>query len=236
MVGRGSAHEPPRKATQPSNDFAPYRSSIKRHPLRAPLQVARALNELVSPVLPDQPRGADSIDLTRDGKGEALGQRITVTGRVLDEHARPLPGSLVEVWQANAAGRYDHEADQHDAPLDPHFHGAGLMVTDERGRYRFETIRPGAYPWRNHDNAWRPAHIHFSLFGPNFAARLVTQMYFPGDPLFDLDPIVQSIPDAGARRRLIAVYSRELNIPEYSLGYTWDIVLRGRDETPLAIH
>jgi protocatechuate 3,4-dioxygenase beta subunit len=161
-----------------------------------------------------------------------MGQRIIVAGRVLDEDGRPVRNTLVEVWQANAAGRYRHDSDRHDAPLDPNFTGAGQAVTDDEGRWRFLTIRPGAYPWRNSANAWRPAHIHFSVFGPSFASRTITQMYFPGDPLLATDPVVQSIPDAAARERLIAAYDAGLSEAEYALGYRWDIVLRGRDATP----
>jgi protocatechuate 3,4-dioxygenase beta subunit len=176
---------------------------------------------------------AADADLSRCNGGAALGERIIVTGRVLDEDGRPIPGTLVEIWQANAAGRYAHEVDQHEAPLDLHFCGVGRVLTDEQGVYRFITIKPGAYPWRNHYNAWRPQHIHFSLFGPSFATRLVTQMYFPGDPLLALDPIFNSVPDADARQRLIATFDLAVTVPEYALGYRFDMVLRGRDATPM---
>ena len=183
--------------------------------------------------------GHDSLgphdgDLTRNaaGDGEPLGERIIVTGRLLDERGRALPNSLIEIWQANAAGRYVHTADQHDAPLDPNFLGAGRCVTDEEGRYCFTSIKPGAYPWGNHDNAWRPAHIHFSLFGPSIATRLVTQMYFPGDPLIPLDPICNAVP-AAARDRLIADFSLQTTESGVALGYSFDIVLRGPLETPM---
>jgi protocatechuate 3,4-dioxygenase beta subunit len=171
-------------------------------------------------------------DLTRQHQGEPQGQRIIVTGRVLDEGGRAIRDTLVEVWQANAAGRYAHAVDQHAAPLDPNFTGAGRCITDAEGRYRFVTIRPGAYPWRNHPNAWRPAHIHFSLFGRAFAQRLVTQVYFPDDPLLDLDPMYMSIPDPAARRRLLCHWSLDLTEPEWALAYVWDIVLRGPASTP----
>jgi protocatechuate 3,4-dioxygenase beta subunit len=151
---------------------------------------------------------------------------------VLDEDGRPVRGALVEVWQANASGRYLHKVDNHDAPLDPNFSGAGRMITDEDGRYCFKTIKPGAYPWGNHYNAWRPAHIHFSLFGAGILSRLVTQMYFPGDPLHPLDPIFNSIPDEEARRRMISRLDMDRSEPSYALAYAWDIVLRGRRETP----
>jgi protocatechuate 3,4-dioxygenase beta subunit len=152
---------------------------------------------------------------------------------VLDGDGRPVRNSLIEVWQANAAGRYVHQGDRHPAPLDPNFTGAGRCLTDSEGRYRFVTVKPGAYPWKNHDNAWRPAHIHFSLFGPAFATRLVTQMYFPGDPLFDQDPIFQSVQDPKARQRLVSSFNLETTEPEWALGYRFDIVLRGRDATPM---
>ncbi len=155
-----------------------------------------------------------------------------MTGRVLDEDGRAIPHTMIEIWQANAAGRYAHVEDQHEAPLDPHFAGIGRAITDGRGAYRFMTIKPGAYPWRNHHNAWRPNHIHFSLFGPSFATRLITQMYFPRDPLLALDPIFNSVPDNSARERLIATFDIEVTIPEHALGYRFDFVLRGRAATP----
>jgi len=174
---------------------------------------------------------ADS-DLTRHHESEPQGERIIVAGRLLDEDARPIAGALIEVWQANAAGRYRHSKDNHPAPLDPNFSGAGRAVTDATGAYRFTTIKPGAYPWRNHANAWRPAHIHFSVFGQNFRTRLVTQMYFPGDPLFAQDPMYQSIPDERARQRLVSRFDLALTEPEWALGYAFDIVVRGADATP----
>jgi protocatechuate 3,4-dioxygenase beta subunit len=177
--------------------------------------------------------GPDLTDLTRVGKDEALGQRIIVAGRLLDEDGRAIPASLVEVWQCNAAGRYLHDLDRHDAPIDPNFTGYGRALTNDRGEYRFLTIRPGAYPWRNTSNAWRPAHIHFSLFGNAFATRLITQMYFPGDSLLATDPIFNSVSDENARNRLISDYDADLSEPEYALGYRFDIVLRGRASTPM---
>jgi protocatechuate 3,4-dioxygenase beta subunit len=173
-------------------------------------------------------------DLTRNAvkNGEPIGERIIVTGRVLDEYNRPVRNALIEVWQANACGRYIQKNDQHDAPLDPNFIGAGRVLSDENGEYQFTTIKPGAYPWRNHQNAWRPPHIHFSVFGTNFLSRLVTQMYFPGDPLLALDPIYNSIPDENGRKRLISSYAHDVTQAEWALGYRFDIVLGGSRMTP----
>jgi protocatechuate 3,4-dioxygenase beta subunit len=171
-------------------------------------------------------------DLTKQHKGDPIGERIIVSGRVLDENGTAVPHTLVEIWQANSSGRYPHRVDQHNAPVDPNFSGAGRTLSDAEGRYRFTTIRPGEYPWRNHYNAWRPAHIHFSLFGPAFATRIVTQMYFPGDPLLEYDPMYLCVPDEKARKRLVSVFDWETTVPEFALGYKFDIVLRGRDETP----
>ena len=175
----------------------------------------------------------EDADLTRQHGGEPLGERIVLSGRVTDSDGRPVRNTLVEIWQANAAGRYVDPADEHPAPLDPNFTGAGRCMTDDEGRYRFVTVKPGAYPWRNHANAWRPAHVHFSLFGPALASRLVTQMYFPGDPLIPLDPILGSIPDPRGRALLVSAFDLETTVPEWALGYRWDIVLRGRDATPV---
>ncbi|MBO3751640.1 protocatechuate 3,4-dioxygenase subunit beta [Streptosporangiaceae bacterium NEAU-GS5] len=212
-------------------DFAPYRSSILRHP-KQPLVVAGDPEavELTGPVFGVTDVTALDSDLTRQHVGEPMGERITVTGRVLDRAGRPVRGQLVEVWQANAAGRYAHQRDDHPAPLDPNFTGVGRCLTDGDGRYAFTTIKPGPYPWRNHVNAWRPAHIHFSLFGTAFTQRLVTQMYFPGDPLFPYDPIFNSVPDEQARQRMVAAYDHDLSVPEWSRGFTWDIVLDGAFE------
>ena len=213
----------------PPLDFADYRSTALRAPSRPLVLLPHRLTEITGPLLGEGRVTAADADLTAGPGGEALGQRIIVTGRVLDSRGNPVPGTLIEVWQANAAGRYAHSADSHPAPLDPNFTGAGRCLTDSEGRYRFLTIRPGAYPWRNHPNAWRPAHIHFSLFGRAFPQRLVTQMYFADDPLFGQDPIFNSIPDPRARQRLIARFDLGLTEPERALGYEWDIVLRGRD-------
>jgi protocatechuate 3,4-dioxygenase beta subunit len=206
-----------------------YRSTRMRSPERPLLPLPEELHALTAPVFGTDSLGELDNDLTRQAGGEPLGERIIVTGRVLDEDGRPIRDALVEVWQANAAGRYRHDVDRHPAPLDPNFTGAGRTLTDGDGAYRFVTIKPGAYPWRNHHNAWRPAHIHFSLFGRSFVQRLVTQMYFPGDPLCALDPIFNSVRDPGAREALVAAFDPETTEPEWALAYRFDIVLR---ETP----
>ena len=215
----------------PFLDFDPYRSSVLRHPTKNPKLVDPETIELASPAFGHRDVAAVESDLTVQHAGEPLGERMTVSGQILDGDGRPVRNQLVEIWQANSSGRYVHQRDQHPAPLDPNFTGAGRVITDDDGVYRFMTIKPGAYPWKNHVNAWRPAHIHFSLFGSAFTQRLVTQMYFPGDPLFALDPIYQSIPDQGARDRLVAAYDHDLSVPEWSLGYRWDIVLTGSRST-----
>ncbi|MGH8012291.1 MAG: protocatechuate 3,4-dioxygenase subunit beta [Candidatus Binataceae bacterium] len=219
----------------PAYDCREYASTHKRAPSRPPVRLEQTLSEITGPHPGAELIGPVAADMSRYGGGEAIGERIIVCGRVLDEDGRPLPDTLVELWQANAAGRYAHAVDQHDAPLDSHFSGVGRVLTNQAGVYRFLTIRPGAYPWRNHKNAWRPRHIHFSLFGPGFATRLVTQMYFPGDPLLALDPILNSVPDAAARERLISVFDMELSQSEYALGYRFDLVLRGSDATPMEV-
>jgi protocatechuate 3,4-dioxygenase, beta subunit len=223
----------PPPGTHPPNDSPGYRSTARRHPTEPLIVIPHTLSELTGPVYPYGKIDAGDNDLTRQHAGEPLGERIIVQGRVLDEEGRPIPHTLVEVWQANAAGRYRHRVDAHPAPLDPNFSGAGRTLTDDQGRYRFLSIKPGAYPWRNHDNAWRPAHIHFSLFGHSFLSRLVTQMYFPGDPLMPYDPVMNSIPDADARQRLVARFDLDVTEPEWALGFTWDIVLRGARATPM---
>jgi protocatechuate 3,4-dioxygenase beta subunit len=216
----------------PASLFAPYGSTVKRAPQKPLVVIPQTLTEITGPVYGHESVTPEQADLTRQHAGEPLGERIIVGGRVLDENRRPVPNALIEIWQANAAGRYVHERDQHPAPLDPNFTGAGRVVSDAEGRYRFVTIKPGAYPWRNHHNAWRPAHIHLSLFGPSFLTRIVTQMYFPGDPLFPYDPIFNGIADEGARQRLISHFDWDRTEPEWALGYRFDIVLRGRDATP----
>ncbi|MFI6924226.1 protocatechuate 3,4-dioxygenase subunit beta [Nonomuraea spiralis] len=220
--------ESDRRAAHPARDYAPYRSTLLRHP-KQPLVALKdpEASELAGPVFGVTDVTALDSDLTRQHLGEPLGERITVTGRVLDREGRPVRRQLVEIWQANSSGRYLHQRDDHPAPLDPNFSGVGRCLTDDDGGYHFTTIKPGPYPWRNHLNAWRPAHIHFSLFGTAFAQRLVTQMYFPGDPLFPYDPILQSVTDESARQRLVSTYEHDLSKPEWSLGYRWDIVLDG---------
>ena len=212
--------------------YPDYGSTRLRAPSEPLVVVAHTLSELTGPVYGESAIGELDADLTRQHAGEPLGERIVVTGRVLGSDGRPLEGQLVEIWQANAAGRYLHEADRHDAPLDPNFSGAGRCLTGDDGSYRFTTIKPGAYPWRNGPNTWRPQHIHFSLFGRAFSERLVTQLYFPGDPLLEHDAIVRSIPDDAARRRLVASLDFDVTVPEWALGYRWDIVVGGRHETP----
>ena len=217
----------------PPYDFPAYRSTALRAPRRPLLLLPSSLSERTGPVFGDDAVSEGDADLTRQHAGEPLGERIIVSGRVHDRDGRPLRRTLIELWQANAAGRYRHAEDRHPAPLDPNFSGAGRCLTDDEGRYRFTTVKPGAYPWKNHDNAWRPAHIHFSLFGRAFTERLVTQMYFPGDPLFDADPILQSVHDPEARARLISSFDWETTTPEWALGFRFDVVLGGPAATPL---
>jgi protocatechuate 3,4-dioxygenase beta subunit len=214
----------------PPYDFPDYRSTALRSPRRPLLLLPRTLSETTGPVFGEDALDEHDADLTRQHHGEPLGERIVVTGRVVDPDGRPLRGALVEIWQANAAGRYLHDGDRHPAPLDPNFDGAGRALTDDDGRYAFTTIKPGAYPWGNHPNAWRPAHIHFSLFGRAFTERLVTQMYFPGDPLLDHDPILQSIRDPKARGLLVSDFDWETTTPEWALGYRFDIVVGATPE------
>jgi protocatechuate 3,4-dioxygenase beta subunit len=213
------------------HDFPPYRSSLLRHPTKNPKLVDPETIELVSPAFGQRDVAAIESDLTLQHTGEPQGERMTVQGRLLDSWGRPLANQLIELWQANAAGRYIHQRDQHPAPLDPNFTGAGRVVTNDNGEYKFTTIKPGAYPWKNHVNAWRPAHIHFSVFGSSFTQRIVTQMYFPGDPLFPLDPIYNTIRRQADRDRLIGQYDHDLTVPEFSMGYRWDIVVDGPDAT-----
>jgi protocatechuate 3,4-dioxygenase beta subunit len=222
---------------QPRKQEAPYlhpayASTVQRSPSQPLVKLPHSLSEITGPRFGHEAVRPGQADLTRGASGEAIGQRIVVSGRVTDGDGRPVPDALIEIWQCNAAGRYHHENDQHDAPLDPNFTGFGQVATDADGRYRFTTIEPGAYPWRNHPNAWRPRHIHLSLFGTSVATRLVTQFYFPGDPLQALDPIFNAVPDRKARERLICSFDLETTVPETALGYRFDIVLRGREATP----
>ena len=210
-----------------------YRSTELRAPKRPLMILPHTLSELTGPAYGHESIGELDHDLTRQHAGEPLGERIIVTGQVTDSAGHPVRSALIEIWQANAAGRYLHEIDQHPAPLDSNFTGAGRCLTDDEGRYRFITVKPGAYPWRNHPNAWRPAHIHLSLFGRAFTNRLVTQMYFPGDPLFELDPIFQSVRDPKARARLICGFDLETTVPEWALAYRFDVVLGGPTQTPM---
>ena len=225
---------PAAPGTQPPYDVPAYLGTRKRHPLQQPVRLDPTLTEANGPRFTPALFPADA-DLSRVDGHSAQGQRIIVAGTVTDEDGRPVPHTMLELWQANAAGRYHHPADQHDAPLDAHFKGSGRVFTDAAGRYRFLSVLPGAYPWPNHKNAWRPNHIHFSLFGPAFATRLITQMYFPGDPLLAYDPIYNGVPDTAARARLVAAFELDLTEPDYALGYRFDIVLRGRGATPMGI-
>jgi protocatechuate 3,4-dioxygenase beta subunit len=232
VVSAQAPDQAPRTVSEPPYLYPAYGSTRLRAPSRPLVHLRQTLTELSGPVFGSERIGPHDADLTGQHGGEPQGQRIVVFGRVLDSDERPVRNSLVEVWQANAAGRYAHEVDDHPAPLDPNFSGIGRCLTDAAGRYRFTTIRPGAYPWRNHPNAWRPAHVHFSLFGTAFVQRLVTQMYFPGDPLLDLDPIFNAIPDPKGRERVMARFDIHETVPEWALAYRFDIVLRGRQATP----
>jgi protocatechuate 3,4-dioxygenase, beta subunit len=216
-----------------AHDYVATRLRAPKEPL---IILPSTLSDTMGPAYGRAPVGELDNDLTRQHEGEPLGERIIVHGRVTDGDGRPVRGSLIEVWQANAAGRYTHHLDRHPAPLDPNFSGAGRCLTDDEGRYRFVTVKPGAYPWKNHHNAWRPAHIHFSLFGEAFRSRLITQMYFPGDPLFWQDPIFNSVRDEKARQRLISSFDLETTVPEWALAYRFDIVLEGRRATPMEDH
>jgi protocatechuate 3,4-dioxygenase, beta subunit len=219
-------------AAHPPLDFPDYGSTALRHPKEPLLVLPQRLTEITGPLYGEDKVGELDHDLTRQYSGEPLGQRIVVHGRVLDGSGRPVPNTLLEIWQANAAGRYRHSVDRTKAPLDPNFAGAGRAVTDAEGNYTFVTVKPGAYPWGNHPNAWRPAHIHLSLFGRAFTQRLVTQMYFPDDPLFPYDPIFNSVSDPAARRRMVSRYDHDHSEPGWALAYRFDIVLRGPEATP----
>jgi protocatechuate 3,4-dioxygenase, beta subunit len=223
----------PEAGVDPPYLYPGYRSTTLRAPSKPLLLLPQTLSELTGPIFGHDAVGELDHDLTEGQAGEPLGERIIVMGRVTDRDGRPVRSALIEIWQANAAGRYVHEVDQHPAPLDPTFTGAGRCLTDDDGRYRFVTVKPGAYPWKNHPNAWRPAHIHLSLFGRAFTNRLVTQMYFPGDPLFAYDPIFQSVRDPRARERLVCAFDLDTTVPEWALAYRFDVVLGGPTETPM---
>jgi len=226
-----TAFRRPDPATQPPYDAPAYGSTHKRHPKQNLVVVPHTLTETSGPRF-DPAHYPPQVDMSQLGGRAAMGERIIVAGRVTDEDGRPLRGAMVEVWQANSSGRYHHPRDQHDAPLDPNFEGRGRLFTDAEGNYSFTSIKPGAYPWRNHANAWRPIHIHFGLHGAGFAQRTITQMYFPGDPLLPLDPVFNCTADEAARNRLVSSFDLDITRPEWALGYRFDIVLRGPAATP----
>jgi protocatechuate 3,4-dioxygenase beta subunit len=213
-----------------------YKTSVLRSPRNSLISLQNSLSEITAPVFSHDELGPLDHDLILNYAhgGLPVGERIVVHGFVWDEFRKPVRNALVEVWQANAGGRYRHRNDTYIAPVDPNFGGCGRVLTDSDGHYVYRTIKPGPYPWRNHRNAWRPAHIHFSLFGSEFTQRMVTQMYFPGDPLFPLDPIYQSVVDPAARARLVAAYDHDVTTPEWATGYRWDIVLTGPHRTLMA--
>jgi len=219
-------------AGQPPSLAPSYKSTVLRSPHQPLIGIPTTLTETTGPAgCWGSLMGGSLADLTAQHKAPPQGQRIVISGRVLDESGRAIPNAVMEIWQANAAGRYIHSKDKWDAPLDPNFTGAGRVVTDGEGRYRFITIRPGAYPWGNHQNAWRPAHIHLSLLGPAFATRLVTQLYFPDDPLIEIDPIANAVP-LPYRQRLVCRFDIETTEADWALGYIFDVVLKGRNATP----
>jgi protocatechuate 3,4-dioxygenase, beta subunit len=232
MTTETAPFRPVQAGSQPANDTPSYGSTHLRHPTQAALRIPQTVTETTGPRFTVAHLAA-TPDLSVINGKQALGERIIIRGRVVDENDRPVPRTMIEIWQANAAGRYDHPHDQHDAPLDPNFHGGGRVFSDAEGWYQFVSIKPGAYPWRNHPNAWRPNHIHYSLFGTGFAQRLITQMYFPGDPLLALDPIYLAVPDPEARQRLVSRFDVGITSPGWALGYRFDFVLRGRDATPV---
>ena len=229
VIGYRRDHE----GVDPPYLYPDYVATRTRAPRRPLVPLPHTLSEITGPVYGHEDVGALDHDLTRQHEGEPIGQRMILHGRVLDGDKRPVRNTLIELWQANSAGRYRHGVDAHPAPLDPNFSGAGRCITDDEGRYRFMTVKPGAYPWRNHPNAWRAAHIHLSLFGTAFATRLVTQMYFPGDPLFVQDPIFLAVREERDRKRLISELDLASTVPEWALAYRFDIVLRGREATPM---
>ncbi len=218
--------------TQPAYLHLPYASTRLRAPSRPLLRLPETAADLCGPLFGHAAVAAADSDLTTRHAADPIGERLIVSGCVQDDRGRPIAGALIELWQANAAGRYRHARDGHAAPLDPNFDGCGRAITNAAGEYRFVTLRPGAYPWGNHANAWRPAHLHFSLFGAGLLSRLVTQMYFPGDQLLSLDPIFMSTPDAAARERLLSRFDPDSTVEGFALGYRFDIVLRGLRATP----
>ncbi len=222
--------EPP--DAHPPMDYAGYKSTALRHPTQPLIYLPQTISEITGPALGASRVRPGDNDLTTQHEGAPIGERIIVSGHVYDSEGKPLRNTLVEVWQANAAGRYLHRWDRWPAPLDPNFSGAGRCLTDDEGRYGFTTIKPGPYPWGNHHNAWRPAHIHFSLLGRAFAQRLVTQMYFPGDPFFPYDPIFNSVRDPAARERMISTFSIHRTVADWAAAYEFDIYLRGPGQTP----
>ena len=230
-IGDVAGYRRPYYQTQPEYLYPPYRSTVSRAPTRPLVRLPHTLSEVTGPVFGYDDVKPQDANLTAQHEGEPLGERIIVSGRLLDENARPVVNALLELWQANAAGRYRHVVDDHGAPLAPNFSGGGRVLTDTQGNYRFLTIKPGAYPWRNHYNAWRPAHLHLSIFGIGLVQRLVTQMYFPGDPLIPYDPMYNSIADEKARQRLISTFDWERTTPDFALAFRFDIVLRGREQT-----
>ena len=216
----------------PPYDATEYRSTALRAPAQPLVLIPSRLLDSAGPVFGDRGVRPSDADLTRQHEGEPIGERINLSGRLLDDSGRPVAGQLVEIWHCNAAGRYAHPVDQHPAPIDPNFSGAGRCLTAADGTYRFVTIKPGAYPWGNHPNAWRPAHVHFSVFGRAFTERLVTQMYFPADPLLAVDPIFNSVRDKHARQRMVSTFDWVTTEEQWALGYRFDVVVGGHLATP----
>jgi protocatechuate 3,4-dioxygenase, beta subunit len=232
-VGRPAEFYQRNRLLHPPQHAPGYKTSVARSPRQPLLSLQNSLSEITGPVFGHADIDPIDNDLVRNfaKTGDPIGERIIVHGRVLDENGRGVPNTLVEIWQANAGGRYRHRKDTYLAPIDPNFGGCGRTLTDETGFYVFRTVKPGAYPWRNYVNSWRPAHIHVSVFGTSFIQRLITQMYFEGDPLIPACPIVNTIPDKGAIDRLVAPLDMNAAIPLDSLAYKFDIVLRGRRST-----
>lgn len=223
----GQLEEYDMRLLDPPYDAPWYRSTTLRAPSRPLLVLPPSEADVTGPVFGEGTVGPHDHDLTYGHPDEPMGQRITVEGQLLDTAGRPIAGQLIEVWQANAAGRYLHEVDNHPAPIDPHFSGYGRCLTDSLGRWRIVTVKPGAYPWGNHPNAWRPAHIHYSVFGRAFTHRLVTQMYFPDDPLFAYDPVFNGVTSPEARAAMVASFDLAVTVPQRSLGYRFDMVVGG---------